>query len=289
MNFPRAAAIKENTYIASGILVMAFWVILFIAGLLIDSSYYRVALNFGFWEWRDWFWAIMSFTVSNVAILAFLAGLLGGICSKVIATEGFTLTKAELTAKKVSYILYENPFISAFRGVFMFLAILSVQYLSSFSDLGSINNIAPQTQSKEELRDKQAYIALLNEVKDSTSRVKIQQVWDEQEKKAKEMDVDSLVHNVVLLKDSLAGLPKTENLTIADLQKKNEWTERMRSLRKAIKVPPLVDIPGISSSSYFKFAVLVSLLAFVCGYDPNRFNSILSRIPVFGEKKEVEK
>ncbi len=276
---PTTAKFKENLYIGIGLVTMAIWLVLFLAGLLVESSYYRVALNYGFWEWKDWVGALLTFTVTNVALLAFLAGLIGGICSKVIHTDGFKLSEEELIGNKVDYILFENPVISAFRGVFMFLTILSIQYLSSFSDMSSINTTNTATEGKEVIHDKELFVSLLQTAQNDTAKQnEIKNLWNAAEKKDKTPDVETLISKVILYRDSLKNHPK------ATPEQISYWTEQMRSLRKSLKVPPLVDIPGITLASYFKFAVLVSLLSFICGYDPYRFNLIMSRFPLFNKK-----
>jgi hypothetical protein len=58
-------------------------------------------------------------------------------------------------------------------------------------------------------------------------------------------------------------------------------------LRRSLKPPSNVDFSGIgiSSFSYFKFAVIFSFLAFIFGYDHTRFTSFLGKLPFFGNNK----
>ena len=279
---------NEITYIAFGILTMASWLMLFLVGLFVDSSYYRVAITCNFAGWFDWVAALFSFFVSNVAILAFLSGLLGGICSKIISTKGFTLSPEQLKAENVNYILYENPFLSGFRGVFMFMGILSIQYLSSFTELGSLAETKSETKATE-LWDTQVYRSLLEQVKDTNSLNIIKKEWAIAEQKQLMLNNDAQINEVRLYNDSLKNniIPILNPNETFD-QRKQKWKEKMQSIRNKIKVPPAVDIPGISSASYFKFAVIVSLLAFICGYDPSRFNSFINSLPALGNKKEKD-
>ena len=104
---------KSGLFVASGTIVTLFWIFLLLTGMLVNSSYYRAAISFDYAGLDDWLWALFSFTLSNVAILAFLAGFLGGIISKMKSTEGFTVSEEELKEKGKNKYLYENPFISA--------------------------------------------------------------------------------------------------------------------------------------------------------------------------------
>jgi hypothetical protein len=273
--------VRENLAVTTGIIIMVSWITMFTVGLFVDSSYYRAAITYGFADWTDWMMSILSFTLSNVALLAFLAGFLGGLCSKIIATKGYTLTKRQLELEGVDYVLFENPFISAFRGVFMFLTVLSFQYLSSFSDLSTLNSQVTQTKEKN---NSEIYTILMDSIDDSASKEKIKNIWHSGELKLNETNADSLVSNIILYSDSI----KQYSLTMKDSGKLLLWKENIRKIRKLIKVSPLVDIPGISASSYFKFSIIVSLLAFICGYDPTRFNSFLANIPLLS-KKEMDK
>jgi hypothetical protein len=265
-----------NFYIIGGITVTLIWLALFVAGLHINSSYYRTAIMYGFADWQDWLMAISTFTLSNVALLSFYSGLLGGIISKVSATEGFRRTYDELKADKtISAATYENPFISAFRGVFIFLGILSVQYLSSFSDLNAIS-AAPTVPEKQVMAiDQSRYAELFEKVKDSSTRQEIINIWKQAPAdKAIANDSDSLSVLVKKLKDSLVSInemntPRSRNLEA-----------QIHAARLKIKAPPNSELAFMSSSSYFKFAVIVSLLSFVCGYDPSRFTSLLNQIPI---------
>jgi hypothetical protein len=278
--------LKLYWFIISGILFTLLWLTLFVAGLLIDSSYYRAALNYGFAKPVDWMWTILTFTLSNVALLAFLAGLLGGICSKVSITESFTLTEEKLKESNHSSILFENPFISAFRGVFVFVGILSIQYLSSFSDLGTIGSSSAQEKTAKEQSD-QLYVKLLETLDDSTSKAIIKDLQLKEEKRLQESSPDSLISEIFCYTDSISCL--SDNSSGADLIRIRNWEEKIKSIRRNLKVPSIADIPGMTSYSYFKFAIIVSLLAFIFGYDPRRFTDFLSKLPIPGKNSENKK
>lgn len=285
----KRAKTYEYIYMSGGIVVLALWLLVFNVGLLVNSSFYRVAINYGFADWQDWFWTVLSFTISNVTILAFLSGLLGGIVSKTISTESFTLSKEALKVKSRSSALFENPFISGFRGVFVFLAILSFQYLSSFTDLSSLKVNEPVKEAKEETRDSEIYFAIVNAVDDSASKVKINAVLENEKMKVKkEEDSDSLVRTCILIKDSINYIEHKSKLSETDRITKQHLEQQLLKLRSKIKIPPVADIPGLTSVSYFRFAVLMSFLSFIFGYDPSLFKSFLSKLPIARDKKKNE-
>lgn len=220
--------------------------------------------------------AIFTFTLSNVALLSFFSGLLGGVISKVSTTEGFRRTYEELKAdKSIAPATYENPFISAFRGVFIFLGILSVQYLSSFSELNAISSAPPAPEKKEQSADQTRYADLYVQVQDTSARKIILGFWKgAPAEKTTATNSDSMAVLVKKLKDSLVALKEVNTPTTRSLE------AQITALRFQIKAPPNSELALMSSASYFKFAVIVSLLSFVCGYDPSRFTSLLNQIPI---------
>jgi hypothetical protein len=279
LSLPRWLSVSNattNFYVIGGMTITLLWLALFVAGLHINSSYYRTAIMFGYADWKDWLMAICTFTLSNVALLSFFSGLLGGVISKVSVTEGFRRSYEELKAdKSVAPATYENPFISAFRGVFIFIGILSVQYLSSFSDLNSISSNPPASEKKEQAVDQTRYADLYVQVQDTNARKIILGFWKgAPAEKATTNDSDSLSVHVKKLKDSLLALnevntPRTRNIEA-----------QIHAARLKIKAPPNSELAVMSSSSYFKFAIIVSLISFVCGYDPSRFTTLLNQIPI---------
>jgi hypothetical protein len=285
------AKLYEFVFMGGGVLVLLLWLLVFNIGLIVDSEFYRVAINYGFADFHDWFWTVLSFTISNVTILAFLSGLLGGITSKTLATQSFTLTEVELKEKFKGSSLIENPFISGFRGVFVFLAILSFQYLSSITDIGSIKVNVSEIEAKEEKRDSAVYYAIVNAVDDSTSKAKIRKVLkDESSKIKKEEDTDSLVSWCILIKGNLKYLNEkpASNFKEGDGILKQNLEQSLLKIRSKLKLPPDADIAGISSVSYFHFAVLMSFLSFIFGYDPSLFKSFISKIPFTTNNKKDE-
>jgi hypothetical protein len=276
---------KERLFILLGFLVLLAWILLFVVGMFIDSSYYRIAINYGFFDWKDIVITTLSFTVSNVTLLAFLAALLGGICSLIIYSEGFTLTKEELKAKNVSNILYENPFISAFRGVFLFLAILSIQYVSSFSDMSLLGNNDAETQQKESVKENKFYAEIIKTIKDTAIISSIQNIIIKEQQREAKNDNEVLIENIIKYKDTLLRLEQSED--VESRMKTELIKNNIKGTLKKMKLEKKDDLPGISTASYFKFAIIVSLLAFLCGYDPNKFNTFLSNVPfIKGQSNE---
>jgi hypothetical protein len=277
---------KERLFVLFGFLVLLTWILLFVVGMFVDSAYYRIAITYGFFSWKDIALTILSFTVSNVALLAFLAALLGGICSLIIYSEGFTLTKAQLRKNNVSNILFENPFISAFRGVFLFFAVLSIQYVSSFSDIGLLGNNEEEETIKESIKDNKIYTEILKSINDTVVISKIQHIIDKQQQEEKKNENTVLINQIITYKDSILIIE--ENLNAQSRIKVALYENKIKGTLKKMKLEKKDQLPGISTASYFKFAIIVSLLAFLCGYDPNKFNTFLANVPFIkgqGESK----
>jgi hypothetical protein len=280
--------LKHSWFILSGAISSSLWLTLFVAGLLVDSAYYRVAINYGFADLRDWIWAVIAFTVSNVAILAFFAGLLGGIISKLRATEGFTKDEVslKLTKKDISFQI-ENPFVSAVRGMFVFVAILFVQYVSSFNDLGSINKDTGQAKANTEINYDQFYSKLKQQIKDSAEIKGMEKVWKEQVTLIDKNSTDAgLVNQIFILRDSLRYLRSTYDPANDQIIRKLDTD--IKALRRKLKPPEGVDFSniGISSFSYFKFAIIVSFLAFIFGYDASGFATFIGKLPIISDSSK---
>jgi len=273
----------------SGILVSVLWLCLFIAGLLVNSSYYRAAISYNIADLNDWLLAIITFTFSNVVLLAFMSGLLGGITSKLIFTKGFKVTVKEF--RKTNTFQVENPFISAFRGMFVFIAILFMQYVSSFSDLGALNKNPEQEQKNMEVKFEKIYSRLAENGRDSVILDEVRSEIDKQLADGKVDDPDpKVIDSILLLKENLRVLTYSDSQSDSIRRQKMKIEGIIRSLRRTVKVPSISDFSGIglSSFSYFKFAVIVSFLSFMSGYDPSLFKVITDRITKKPEEKEKD-
>ena len=291
-------------YVIGGSITVILWIILFVSGLLINSSYYRAALNYDYATLHDWFMTIVTFTLSNVPLLAFLAGILGGICSYVSVSENCSLTKKDLKylyekqkekrndpnkptnkqdndiEKDYSPVLYESPFVSGFRGVIVFLGILALQYISSFAELGAIEGDAAKTSAdagKGTQMGKE-----ITKVKLGPADLDIMSYIKNRENCWMRIDdSDTLVNYLFYFQDRIAMLPadsityKYDSSTMSE--KRKEYEANIKLIRRKIKVPSVAEIPGMSSKSYFKFAIIVSFLAFIFGFNPKRFTDFLSK------------
>ena len=267
---------KLFIYLSLGVLASICWIGLFVAGLLVNSEYYRAAVSHGFADFYDWLGTVLTFTLSNVSILAFFAGLIGGICSLITSTKGFTLNKTEIENKiiegKLSPEQLENPLISSFRGIFVFVAVLSLQYLSSFNDLGTISKNSEQLKNQSIISLDEIYSKLGLKLKDSVTLQTIKELLEKQSTEFRQTENEALISQAILLRDSI----KNES----GILKREKLKHNLFMLRRKIKSPPDVDFSGIgfSTFAYFKFAVIVSFLSFIFGYSPKLFYDFISKI-----------
>jgi hypothetical protein len=281
-------------YIAGGLAVAFLWIVLFATGLIVNSSYYRAAINYSFAEPLDWLMTVVSFTLSNVSLLALLAGILGGICSYVIVTQNCTLTVEELQKRmsedierkkagleplyNINPVHFENPFLSGFRGVMVFVGILTLQYISSFADLSSIDKGSETAKNRpvatRAIGDTTA--VAMEGAKDEDFMAymsKIELDW------MKNKESDSLVNYIFYYRNLINALPDTGKI---NRLKKLQYEANIKLIRNKLKIPSIAEIPGMTASSYFKFAVIVSFMAFLFGYDPSLFTGFLSKFSFTG-------
>lgn len=266
---------KKYLYITLGISISLVWISLFLIGLLVNSDYYRVAINYNFWDWEDVLGTFVSFTLSNVALLAFLSGLLGGITSLLIHTQGFRVHREELLESGIHHSLIENPAISAIRGIIIFIGLLSIQYATSFTDLS-----AP----KSEAQPAKNQLAAINpnEVHEIIKKIPIDSIKNIDITKIENQLTAQLTHE---LKDSNdVYIQQVQDLKFKYSQAKTDEEQfkiqsNIETIRRKIHPPSDTDFGGITLQSYFKFAIIASLLAFIMGYDPSQFNSFLNRLP----------
>lgn len=129
-----------------GLLCLTAWVWLFGLGLFIDSGQFLTSVKEGPAGWdkaSDMLSAILTYTVTNVAILACLSGLLGGLASHIIY-ETIQQKKPQLPAADASVppapgedgtdtfengYLTENPVGSMLRSFSVFLAFIAGTYI----------------------------------------------------------------------------------------------------------------------------------------------------------------
>jgi len=97
------------------------WLVVFAAGLCINSQPYREAIASATWQWETfwaWFVVITCYTPTNIAVLAGLSGLLGALGAKA------TLQKRQDGEEPPLDLV--NPYLSALiRSFLVYLALLS--------------------------------------------------------------------------------------------------------------------------------------------------------------------
>jgi hypothetical protein len=116
---------KRPLDLVMGVICVVVWVLLFGAGLMIPSESYRKSLEQSF-SLYNFFMAGLLYTYTNVVTLTCLAGLLGGICSRITFRdyEGSPGEGNNQSAKMISVSLAyrtENPLASMFRSFVVFL------------------------------------------------------------------------------------------------------------------------------------------------------------------------
>lgn len=127
---------NENTlYSCVAVLALLLWIVLFSAGLLIDSGPYRARILQGHFSPLDFSAAILFYTPSNVALLSVVSGFLGGCASK-LSELGDLADKVEQARRKddqpavrnlerrMKY-LTESPATSMLRGFLVYIGVIS--------------------------------------------------------------------------------------------------------------------------------------------------------------------
>lgn len=132
-----------------GFAAMFSWVVLFSLGLLINSSYYREALVKKL-SAADFFMATITYTPTNIAILAISAAFAGGCASHVAIGEmmkkfGHTNDFSVLELSDSQMYMSENPFNSMLRGLVVYFAFLAGVYVVATDPF---SNTTPQQYAK---------------------------------------------------------------------------------------------------------------------------------------------
>jgi hypothetical protein len=128
--FAKVQAVRPRRLVfVCGIAGMLGWISVFGIGMLVNSKIYRdqLATNFDLATLAK---AIISFTPTNVALLAMLAGFLGG-CASLLMYSDYSVNnsakqngKAPIDLERLAY-LQENPISSALRGFVVYLTFLA--------------------------------------------------------------------------------------------------------------------------------------------------------------------
>jgi hypothetical protein len=114
------------------------WIVLFSAGMLIDSSLYRNTLTTNF-TWFKFIMTMFTFTPSNIAILCLVSAFTGGCASLLVIKKAQKVLGLDEQANhnKSNSRIYmsENPFSSMLRGILVFFAFLAGVFVTSSNAL----------------------------------------------------------------------------------------------------------------------------------------------------------
>ena len=122
-----------------GLLLFLGWLLLFVFGMSLNAKDYRDCIFQN--EVIDFSYLVLyaaTFTPINVAILASLAGVLGGFASNLTANNQFHhLRPTMLDPKSEDFESYmymtENPLVSMLRGFITYLIFITGSYLTNFT------------------------------------------------------------------------------------------------------------------------------------------------------------
>ena len=120
---------QKRLELVMGVICVVIWILLFGAGLMIPSEIYRKGLEQSFTLY-NFFMAGLLYTYTNVVMLTCLAGLLGGLSSRITFRDYEDATGEEnnKSTKPVSVSMAyrkENPLASMFRSFVVFLVYIA--------------------------------------------------------------------------------------------------------------------------------------------------------------------
>ncbi|SOD92518.1 hypothetical protein [Spirosoma fluviale] len=129
-----------------GTFLFVGWLTLFVLGLSLDSTTFRACIIPA--DRIDWYYLTLyavSLTPTNVALLASLAGALGGIASNLAASNKFSIINpASLSPNSTDFQSYlymtESPLVSLLRGFITFMIFIAGSYLTNFTSSIDTNN-----------------------------------------------------------------------------------------------------------------------------------------------------
>lgn len=118
----------------AGGMSMLSWLMLFGAGLLVNSEPYRTAVGTSFTA-KAFVVSLLTYTPTNIALLTMAAALCGGCSSGILARSGRAKVVEDPTtdgnAEAWSEDGFENPIASIIRGFVVFVAFLGGVYIST--------------------------------------------------------------------------------------------------------------------------------------------------------------
>ena len=217
---------RHNYINLLAMLSFAVWFLLLTVGITINSAAYLDAMDGDKDRLSAFFMVMISFTPTNVALMAVWAGLSGGLTSNLAAENYFRhidREKLDPSSPDFQRLIYmtESPIVSALRGFMVYMIFIVGANLSLTSNNDSVTNIFNMSR-------------------------KIQ-------KTEQRMDQEKTAGQAATTPDAKETVSKA-------------GTES--------EAPPL----------YYRFALTVSLLAFLVGFDPSRLGSWVNSVPIVGSQ-----
>jgi len=204
------------------VLSFVVWFMLLTVGITVNSAYYLDALENEGINPAAFMVVMISYTPTNVALMAVWAGLSGGLTSNLAAKNYFqyvdrkTLKPESPDFQRFIYMT-ESPIVSALRGFMVYMIFIVGANLSITSNNDSVTNIFNMSRKAQKV-----------------------------EQQAKEKPAAPAAS---------AEKADTRNNTESE-------------------APPL----------YYRFALTVSLLAFLVGFDPSRLGGWINSVPIVGSQ-----
>jgi hypothetical protein len=138
-HFSRLSKIEIRYRNGLGAFVFLGWLLLFVLGLSLNAKdYHDCIMQADNLSWKYLLLYAVSLTPINVAVLASLAGTLGGIASNLAADNKFSLVNpASLQPDSADYQSYlymtESPLVSLLRGFITYMIFIAGSYLTNFT------------------------------------------------------------------------------------------------------------------------------------------------------------
>ncbi|GAB3324927.1 hypothetical protein GCM10027299_22530 [Larkinella ripae] len=144
--------------VLTGIAIFIGWLILFFIGMSVSSAALLPVNNGKIVYWDKLFLYSLTFTPTNTALLAALAGMLGGLASNLSAfneKENTDVNELERDSFEYRSLIYmtEHPLVSMFRGFLAYLILIAGTYVANFAmpgdnDTAKILSVSPSSYFK---------------------------------------------------------------------------------------------------------------------------------------------